>query len=131
MRRRTRGSTLVESAIVTTVFLTLLAGIIQFAFVGFAYSSVVFATHRATRYAALHGSTSGHTATADDVRANALSYITGLDTAALTVSTTWTPDKNPGSTVQVNVAYSLHPFLVNVSSTALRLQCTSRQAIVQ
>ncbi|MBZ5618190.1 MAG: pilus assembly protein [Acidobacteriia bacterium] len=131
MRRPKRGSTLVESAIVTTVFLTLLAGILQFGLIGFAYNSVCFAAHRAARFAAIRGNASGHPALTADVQAEALSYITCLDTTALTVTTTWTPDKNPGSTVQVNVAYRLTPFLVTVSSSAMTLQSTSRQIIVQ
>jgi len=131
MRRRKRGSTLVESAIVTTVFLILLSGIMQFGFIGFAYNSVCFASHRAARYAAVHGTASGHTALTADVQSEALSYITCLDTTALTVTPTWTPDKNPGSTVQVVVAYQLTPFLVPVSATALTLQSTSKQIIIQ
>lgn len=129
--RRKRGSTLVESAIVTTTFLILLSGIMQFALIGFAYNSVCFAAHRAARYAAVHGTASGHTALTADVQAEALSYITCLDTTALTVTPTWTPDKNPGSTVQVVVAYQLKPFLVPVSATALTLESTTKQLIVQ
>ena len=131
MKRRARGSTIVESAVVTSVFLTLLCGIMQFAFMGFAYSSVCFATHRAVRYAALHGASSGHKASTTDMRNEALNYITALDPAALTVTTTWTPDQNPGSTVQVNIAYNMQPFLVNVSSGVMRMQCTSRLSVVQ
>lgn len=131
MRRPERGSTLVESAVVTTVFLILLCGIMEFGFIGFAYNSVCFAAHRAARFAAVRGTGSGHTALTADVQAAALSYITCLDTTALTVTTTWTPDKNPGSTVQVRVAYQLKPFLVTVSASAFTLQSTSRQLIVQ
>lgn len=131
MRRRERGSTLVESAIVATVFLILLSGIMQFSFMSFAYNLVCYASHRAARYATVHGTASGHVALSADVQSEALSYITCLDTTALTVTTTWTPDKNPGSTVQVTVAYQLKPFLVPVSANALNLHSTSKQLIVQ
>ena len=131
MRRKQRGSTLVEAALVITAFLTLVAGVIEFAMVGFAYNSICFAAHRATRFAAVRGSGSGHSATTADVQGAALANIAALDTNALTVTVTWIPDNHPGSSVQVRVAYSLQPFLTTVSTKALTLQCTSKQMIVQ
>ena len=67
---------------------------------------------------------------ATDVQSAALSYITCLDTTALTV-TVGPTDMNPGSTVQVTVAYKLQPFLVPVSANKLTLHSTSTQLIVQ
>ncbi len=130
MKRQRRGSTLVEASIVTTVFLILLCGIMQFGFVGFAYNSVCFAAHRAARYATIHGTASGHLAQASDIQNVALANITCLDTTALTV-TVGSSNMNPGSTVQVTVAYKLQPFLIPVSTRTLTLQSTSTQTIVQ
>lgn len=131
MRRRERGGTLVESAVVTTVFLTLLIGIIQFSMIGFAYNLVCFAAHRATRFATVHGSASNHPASTADVQAVALSHIACLNTTALTVTVTWLPDHNPGSNVQVAVAYQITPFLIPVSAIPMTLQSTSKQIIFQ
>ena len=130
-RASQRGSSVVESTVVATVFLLLLVSITEFARLGFAYNSVSFAAIRAARYAAVRGSASGHTASASDVQATAQSYIDALDTTQLTVTTTWTPDKNPGSTVQVKVSYGFKPLLLPISSSLVNVETTARQIITQ
>jgi Flp pilus assembly protein TadG len=130
-RHSERGSTLVESAVVGVVFLLLLVGIMEFGRIGFAYNSVSFAAHRAARYAALRGSGSGHPASAADVQANAQAYLVAFDTSNLTVTTAWTPDNHPGSTVQVNVSYGFKTVLVPISADLFTLRTTCRQIIIQ
>lgn len=128
---RRRGSTLVESAVVAAVFLMLLVGIMEFGRLGFAYNEVSFAAQRAVRYAAVRGSTSGHAASAADVQAAALVYTGALDNSMVTVTTTWTPDNHPGSTVQVKVAYNFATVLVPLSASTLTVQTTARDVIAQ
>ena len=130
MRRR-RGSTLVESALVTTTFLILLVGVFDFGRLGFAYNSITYAAHHAARFAATNGSGSGHPAAAKDIQSNAQSNVVALDTSALTVTVTWTPDNHPGSQVQVAVSYSFRPVLIPISSTSLTLKSTCNETIVQ
>src|SRR5262249_8865413 len=106
MRQGTRrGSTLIESSIVAVVFLLLLVGIIEFGRLGLAYNEVSFAAQCAARYASVRGSSSGHPAAAKDVQTAALAYTAALDNSQVTVTTTWSPDNNPGSTVSVKVSY--------------------------
>lgn len=131
MRGSRRGSTMIESALVGTVFLLLIAGILEGGRLGFAYNSVSFAAHRAARFAALRGSASGHPATAADVTAQAQSWMVALDPANLSVTTTWAPDNHPGSTVQVTVSYGFRTLLVPMSSSLITLSTTSRQVIAQ
>ena len=132
LRRNPRGgSTLVESAIVAVIFLLLLVVIIESSRLGFAYNSISFAAHRAARYASVRGSASGHPASAADVQAEAQSLIVALDTSKLTVTTTWTPDNNPGSTVQVVVSCGFKTVLVPVARNLVTFQTTSRQIITQ
>lgn len=130
-RNPRRGSTLVESAIVAVAFLMLLVVIIESSRLGFAYNSVSFAAHRAARYAAVRGSASGHPASAADIQAQAQSLIVALDNTKLGVTTTWTPNNNPGSSVQVVVSYGFRTVLVPVSAPLLTFQTTSRQTITQ
>ena len=127
--RRRRGSTLVESGVVASVFLLLLAGIMEFGRLGFAYNSVSFAAQRAARFAAVRGSESGHAAAAADVAAAAKDYAGALDGNQIAVDTTWQPDNHPGSTVQVKVSYVFASVLVPVGT--MTLQTTTRQIIVQ
>ena len=128
---RRRGSTMVESALVTTVFLILLMGIADFGRMGFAYNSIAFAAHRAARWASMRGSTSGHAAALADVQADALANVAALDNTQLTVGVTWSPNNNPGSTVQVQLKYNFKTLLIPISSTTLTLKSTSAQVITQ
>jgi Flp pilus assembly protein TadG len=130
-RARRRGSTLVESSMVATVFLLLLAGIMECGRLGFAYNAVSFAAQRAARYAAVRGSGSGHAALATDIAAAAKSYTAALDNRKVTVTTTWTPDNHPGSTVQVKVSYAFVTVLVPLSASAVTVRTTSQQIIIQ
>jgi Flp pilus assembly protein TadG len=123
--RGRRGSTLVESSVVAAVFLLLLAGIMEFGRLG------SFAAQFAARYAAVRGSSSGHAASASDVQTAALAYTGALDNTKVTVTTTWTPDNHPGSTVQVKVSYAFATVLVPLSASTLTLQTTARGIITQ
>ena len=130
-RHAQRGSTLVESAVVATVFLLLLVGIMEFGRLGFAYNEVSFAAQRAARYAAVRGNSSGHAASAADVQNAALVYTGALDNSQVVVTTTWTPDNHPGSTVQVKVVYHFATVLVPLSAGTLAVQTTARHIITQ
>lgn len=130
MKRR-RGSTLVESAFALLAFATLLAGISEIGVIGFAANTLTFAAQRAARYAAVCGSASGHAANAASVAAVAQADAAPLAAGAMTVNVTWSPDNHPGSTVQVQVLYSIKPDILPVSSGVLTLQSTARATIVQ
>jgi len=121
-----RGSTMVEASLVTVCFLFLIVGITDFGRLGFAYNSITYATHLAARFAATNGSASGHAASAATIQSNVTSNLVGLNSAALTVTVTWTPNNNPGSQVQVTAAYNFKPLLIPISATtiALRSRCT-------
>jgi Flp pilus assembly protein TadG len=136
MRRSTRrarscGGTLVEGALVFLVFGVLIAGIMEVGIVGFAANSVTFAAHRAARFGSLRGSSSGHAATESDIQASAAGYAAPLNPANLTVIVTWAPDNNPGSSVEVTVAYELRPAVLPLSAHFLTLRSTARQRITQ
>jgi Flp pilus assembly protein TadG len=122
---------MIESALVTTTFLFLLMGIADFGRMGYAYNSIAFAAHRAARWACTQGSSSGHPATAAAIQADAQANVAALDNTQLAVAVTWTPNNNPGSTVQVAVTYNFKPLLIPVSSTTLKLKSTSTQIITQ
>jgi Flp pilus assembly protein TadG len=130
MKRR-RGSTMVESALALTTFALLTGGIMELGFAGLAANSVTFAAQRAARYASLRGSSSGHAATVSDIQAVAQQYAAPLSSGMLTVTVTWSPDNKPGSAVTVQVACTFRPSMLPVSASALRLQSSSRQSIVQ
>jgi len=129
--KHNRGSTLVESALALTSWSILMAGIMELGFTGLISNSVSFAAQRAARYASVRGRTSGHAASTADIQSIANQAAAPISAGMLTVTVTWTPDNNPGSTVQVKVACSVKPALLPLSATPLTLRSTAAQTVVQ
>ena len=98
----------------------LLAAVFGFAQALYAYDFVAGAAQQAARYALVRGSAcrswaAACPASASDVEVYVRSIAPpGLDANAVTVTTTWTPDNHPGSTVMIEVQYTFGqgmPFL--------------------
>ncbi len=109
----------------------MLSGVIEFGRLGFAYNEVSFAAQCAARYASVRGSASGHPAAATDVQTAAKVYTAALDNSQVTVTTVWTPDNNPGSTVKVTVAYRFATVLIPITRTRVPVQTTAAALITQ
>ncbi len=130
-RKRERGSALLEGALCFTLFLIILFGTIDFGRGVFAYNFVSYAAREGARYAIVRGQSSGHAASAADITSFVKKEAIALDPSALTVNTTWTPDKNAGSTVQVQVQYSFQPVVPYMPSGPLTFGSTSKMLISQ
>jgi len=130
-RRSQAGNTMVETALVITCYLMIVFGIIEFSQATFAWNFVSYAARNATRYASVHGATSQTIATAQSVTNVVLAQAVALNASNLTVSTTWTPNNQPGSTVQVKVSYLYKPLLVVVFPSVQTFSSTSQMVILQ
>jgi hypothetical protein len=89
----------------------------------YASNFCTYAAREAARWTIVHGSNSatatdcstnpgiasGCAANSSDVSAFVSGLAVALDPSKLTVTTTWTPDTNPGAEVKVAVAYSIVP----------------------
>jgi Flp pilus assembly protein TadG len=122
--RRQRGSQLVEIALVTVPFFTLVLGVIAGGYLVFVYDSTAFMAQQGARWASVHGSSSSSPATAASVQSYVESQGAGLATGAVTVATTWSPNNSPGSTVTVQVSYAA----TSLSSLALPKHLTISSA---
>jgi Flp pilus assembly protein TadG len=133
MRRRAlqRGSVMVEVALVATLFFALVFGVISIAYLVYAYNSVGFMAQQGARWASVRGNTSGSPTTPAAVKTYVLTQGTGLATTALNVTTTFTPDQNPGSTVKVVVTYSATPLVSTFLPGTLNLTGSSAVAITR
>lgn len=104
------GGGLVEFAIVGGLILApMLLGILEFGYATWARNGVTADAREGTRYAVVHGATSGAPATVDSVRKYVRSK-TSLDTLgtdSIRVYVTWPTDKNPGSMVHVSVVHNV------------------------
>jgi hypothetical protein len=54
-----------------------------------------------------------------------------LKTSAMTVTTTWSPDNNPGGVVTVVVTYNFPPLTSLVSSVTIPLTRTAAMVVTQ
>jgi Flp pilus assembly protein TadG len=120
-----------ESALVLLVYAVMVAGIMELGVVGFAVNAVSFGAHRAARYAAVRGSSVASPATAAQITTSAKGYAAPLSAAGLTVVVSWSPNNNPGSTVQVKVSFSFAPTFLPVDAGALTIQTTACELIAQ
>jgi len=97
---RERGSTLVEFAVVITVLLTLMFGVIDFSRAMYAYHFVSNAAREATRYASVRGSACNTWASAcPAANTDVTSYVQSIVSSGIYVSsvTTGTPPNTAGA----------------------------------
>ena len=103
-----RGSGLIEGALCFSSFLFITFGVMEFAMAVYGYNFCKYAAEDAARWASTRGANYPTPATSTAVQNYVANEAIGL-TNELTVTTTWTPNNSPGSTVQVTVAYTVIP----------------------
>jgi Flp pilus assembly protein TadG len=120
---------LVECALCLTIFLMILFGSIDFGRMVFAYNFCSYAAREATRYAIVRGTVNATTSSA--ITSFVKHEAAGLDGSAITVTSTWTPDHTPGSTIQVKVSYTFKPIAPYMPAGTFTLSSTSKMLISQ
>lgn len=144
-----RGTTLVEFAVIVTVFILMVVGAIDFARVLYTYHYVSDAARDATRYAMVRGhSCSGFSDCPDVTQTQIQTYLSnvpaGIDSTRLNVTASWPVQTNspaacstastkesPGCTVQVQVSYSYSFLFPLVHNSTITLSSTSQMVISQ
>jgi Flp pilus assembly protein TadG len=123
-RRRTGsgGQAMVEFAMVVTVFLLLLFGIMMMTLTVYNYNTVCSAAREAVRYAIVHSPASASPATTAQIQQIAINNAVNLVSSQLTVTVSWPADANlpSQSDAEVNVSYRFQlnvPFMSAVSMT--------------
>ena len=148
-RARQRGTTLLESAVMISVLLLMMFGVVGFGTALYTYHFVSNTAREATRWASVRGYTcTGGLAggcPANDADVNAyvqnLSTGIGLDPTKVTTTTTWvappnnlaactTQPNSPGCVVKVQVQYSFQ-FLFPLLPSGFTMQSTSQMVISQ
>ncbi len=127
--REEQASALVEFALVSILFFTVVFGIMEYGRMILTYNVVSTAARLGGRYAAVRGSTSGHVATSDAIKTYVASKSLGI-LAASNVTVTWSPDNKPGSTVQVQTQKTFRPIVPLLPQTNLTLRSTYNMVIV-
>jgi Flp pilus assembly protein TadG len=121
-----------EFALVITPCVTLFFGIINFALALYCYDFVCYSAQQAVRYATVHGATAASPVTSSGMTTFVDGLVVGvLNTASLTVTTTWAPNNSPGGVVTVVVTYNFPPLTKLVSSVTIPLTRTAAMVITQ
>jgi Flp pilus assembly protein TadG len=131
-----RGSAVVEFAAAFTMLFSFLFGIMDLSRALYSYHFVADAAREGTRYAMVRGSsctsyTTACPASASDIQTYLKNVPAGINPQSVTVTTTWTPNNNPGSLVQVQVQYSFQPIFPLVRKGALVMTSSSQMVISQ
>ncbi len=131
-RSRKRGQSSAEFALVLPILLGLLFGIIQFGQILYTYSFIAYAAESASRYAMIHSSQSAQPATAASILSYVQGLSNGLNQAQISVTPTWTPNSNPGSSVTIKVSYIYPVFggLLFTPSGNITLSSTTQSTII-
>ena len=128
-RYHERGATLVETALILLCMLLVIFGSCEGAYAIWSYTTLCQAARHGARFAQVRGT--ANPASDDAIREHVREWSLGLNRANLQVVTTWTPNREIGSQVQVSATYSLplmlSPLVFNSSTLALG---TTAQATV-
>jgi hypothetical protein len=154
---RERGTTLLESAVMISVLLLMMFGVVGFGTALYTYHFVANTAREATRWASVRGTASsgtGLSCTGDgspggcpaadsgvDAYVQNLSTGIGLDPTKVSTTTTWvappnnlaicaSQPKSPGCVVKVQVQYSFQ-FLFPLLPSGFKMQSTSQMVISQ
>ena len=122
------GQTLAEFPMAALVAVLFTTAIIVCGVAIYSYNFVSQAARDASRYASVNGANSSNPVDSGDVKQFVLNEATGLNTNALSVSTSWKPDNKPGSVVSVSVTYNFQPFYP-MAGTTLPLTSSSQMVI--
>ena len=136
-----RGSALVEFAIASTVTLTLIFGIVDYGRGLYTDHLVSYAARAGSRYAIVRGSAcavAGCPATSASIQTYVRGLAPGVDTASMTVTTTW-PGGNgcaagandPGCPVTVTVTYPFKFIVKLMPSFTMQMTSASTMVISQ
>jgi len=126
------GSALLEFGLVIGIFFMFVFGVMDFGRALYTYHFVSNAACEATRYAIVRGSSSTQPVTSTDIE-NYVKSITpeGIDPANLVVSTIWSPNDSPGSTVRVQVSENFRFMTPVLAGYEMNLSDSSQMVISQ
>jgi Flp pilus assembly protein TadG len=126
--RDDRGSELLEFAVASVVFFTILFGTIEFGLGVWQYNMTSDLAQEGARWAAVHGSSSASPATAAQLQ----TYVQGRS-PGFSVTVTATPTNpsaaGPGTVIAVQVDSSFSPVTNLIPATTLNLTSTAKMRV--
>jgi Flp pilus assembly protein TadG len=108
-QEKQKGAAMIEYALVLSVYFILIYGFLQFCLMLFGFNNATYASRVAVRYAIIHGSTATYTCTTSDISGIIAPLLWSAPSGGTTISTNWSPNNSPGSTVSIKVAIQYTP----------------------
>ncbi len=134
-RRRSgsSGQAMVEFAMVVTVYLLLLFGIMMMTLSVYYYNTVCSAAREAVRYAIVHSPSSASPATTAQIQQIAINNAVNLVSSQLTVTVSWPADANLPSQkdAEVNVSYQYQLHVPFMSAVTMTVASTAQMLVSQ
>ncbi len=124
-----RGSLLLETGLAVAAMVVLAAGSLDFARGLTALHTLSHASTEAARYAAVRGARSPSPATSDSIEAFVKQRLPGVNPAAVSVITSWRPNNQPGSVVEVRVQYAFRSIVPALSMGTISMERAARMEI--
>lgn len=127
------GQTAVEFALVASLLLMLVFGIIELGLTVYDYNTVSSAAREAVRYAIVHSPTGPNPATTSEIQQVAINYAPDLNLSTSDITVTFPADANLPSEKDAKVVIS-HKYFVGipfVKSATLTLTSTSQMLVSQ
>jgi Flp pilus assembly protein TadG len=109
--RDRRGTAIIEFAFVAPVLFVLTIGTIDVGRLVWSASMLHHMAREATRYASVRGADANSPVSAADIETYVKNRLIGIAANEVNVTTTWTPNNNPGGTIQVQLDYT-YAFLI-------------------
>lgn len=100
----------------------------EFALAVYGYNFCNYAARDAARWASTRGANYPAPATSSTIQTYVKNEAIGLS-SQLSVTTTWTPNNQPGSLVQVTVTYHVLPFTGGTTQSGFQVSGTSQMTI--
>ena len=138
--RKDRGSSLVEFALISFMFVIVLAGVVEMGRMVLVYNTIANAAREGARYAIVHGadqkvspSGPGNPCTCPDVQTVVKNFASAglLNTDSLTITVSYPDGSNTaGSHVSVKVTYPYDPFVNYFSSILNQTLGSTSQGVI-
>ena len=128
--RDRRGAAGVEFAMLSTVYLTMLLGIVEVGRYIADRQDLMSAVHTAGRYAIVHGSSSSSPATAASLQTMVGSHLALINSSSVTSTASFSPNNNPGSKVTITASYTWKPLVSLLHLPNATISATSSATIL-
>ncbi len=122
---------MVEYALVISIFFMMIYGFVNICLILFGLNNATYASRVAVRYAIVHGSTATVVCSATDISNIITPLLWAAPAGATTITTTWSPNNSPGSTITVAVSINYLPSIPFFGKKTFAVSTTAYGTILE